>query len=89
MKKLKIYLDTSVISHLHQDDVPEKMADTLKLWDEIKQEKYDVYLSDTTLEEIRKCSQPKLDILSKRSEAVEPLQIYRGTGTSILFSQLC
>lgn len=24
MKKLKIYLDTSVISHLQADDVPEK-----------------------------------------------------------------
>lgn len=33
MEKLKIYLDTSVISHLMQEDVPEKMADTLKLWD--------------------------------------------------------
>ena len=25
MKKLKLYLDTSVISHLKQDDAPEKM----------------------------------------------------------------
>jgi hypothetical protein len=30
MKKLKIYLDTSVISHLQADDVPEKMAKTLE-----------------------------------------------------------
>lgn len=29
MKKLKVYLDTSVISHLTQEDVPEKMADTI------------------------------------------------------------
>ena len=28
MRKLKVYLDTSVISHLMQEDVPEKMADT-------------------------------------------------------------
>jgi len=32
MKKLKIYLDTSVISHLLADDVPEKMDITKKLW---------------------------------------------------------
>lgn len=31
-RKLKVYLDTSVISHLMQEDVPEKMADTRKLW---------------------------------------------------------
>jgi hypothetical protein len=29
MKKLKIYLDTSIISYLDQQDAPEKMADTL------------------------------------------------------------
>lgn len=32
MKKLKIYLDTSVISHLQADDVPEKMTITNDLW---------------------------------------------------------
>ena len=28
MGKLRVYLDTSVISHLLQDDAPEKMMDT-------------------------------------------------------------
>lgn len=28
MEKLRVYLDTSVVSHLLQEDVPEKMADT-------------------------------------------------------------
>ena len=32
-KKLKIYLDTSVISHLDQQDAPEKMASTLSFWE--------------------------------------------------------
>lgn len=31
MRKLKVYLDTSVISYLMQQDVPEKMADTREL----------------------------------------------------------
>lgn len=59
MKKLKVYLDTSVISHLMQEDVPEKMADTLKLWDMFKEGKYDVYLSTVTLEEVSDCPEPK------------------------------
>ncbi len=33
MEKLKVYLDTSVISHLLQEDVSEKMADTRQLWE--------------------------------------------------------
>lgn len=36
MKKLKIYLDTSTISHLDAQDTPEKMSDTLRLWNRIK-----------------------------------------------------
>ena len=42
MRKLKVYLDTSVISHLMQEDVPEKMADTLQLWELFRE---GVYLS--------------------------------------------
>ena len=63
MRKLKVYLDTSVISHLLQDDVPEKMADTRQLWEMFKAGKYEVYLSTVTLREIEKCSEPKRNVL--------------------------
>jgi len=59
MGKLKVYLDTSVISHLLQEDVPEKMADTRQLWEMFRTEKYEVYLSTVTLEELNGCSEPK------------------------------
>ena len=59
MRKIKVYLDTSVISHLMQEDVPEKMADTRKLWEMFKNGKYDVYLSAVTLREIQNCPEPK------------------------------
>ena len=32
-QKLKVYLDTSVINYLEQDDAPEKMADTRAVWE--------------------------------------------------------
>lgn len=32
MRKLKVYLDTSVISYLKQEDAPERKKDTLELW---------------------------------------------------------
>lgn len=32
MRKMKVYLDTSVISYLKQEDAPERMRDTLTLW---------------------------------------------------------
>lgn len=63
MRKNKLYLDTSVISHLYQQDAPEKMADTLLLWKDISDGLYDVYLSDTTLQEISACKSEKFEIL--------------------------
>ena len=59
MRKFKVYLDTSVISHLMQEDVPEKMADTRELWKMFKDGKYDVYVSAVTLREIQNCPEPK------------------------------
>jgi predicted nucleic acid-binding protein len=59
MRKLKVYLDTSVISYLIQDDAPEKMEDTRKLWDMFKNGVYEVSLSTVTLHEIDNCSEPK------------------------------
>ena len=64
MKRLKLYLDTSVISHLSAPDTPEKMADTLLLWDNIKSCKYDVLISDITFEELSRCSEPKKSLLN-------------------------
>ncbi|MCM1295272.1 MAG: type II toxin-antitoxin system VapC family toxin [Muribaculaceae bacterium] len=63
MRKLKVYLDTSVISYLSQDDAPERMKDTLELWKEFVNGKYDIYLSQVTIDEIGKCSEPKKNVL--------------------------
>lgn len=35
-KKLKVYLDTSVISYLMQTDALERMVKTLQLWEKFK-----------------------------------------------------
>ena len=46
MAKLKVYLDTSVISYLYQLDAPERMEDTLEVWEMFRNKKYDVYISN-------------------------------------------
>ena len=48
MKKLRVYLDTSIISHLDAPDTPEKMEETIALWNEIGQ--FDVFISDILIE---------------------------------------
>ena len=64
MSKPKIYLDTSIISHLDQQDAPDKMFDTRLLWEEIKQGKYEVYISDVVVSEIAKNKQEKRKLLT-------------------------
>lgn len=65
-KKLKVYLDTSVISYLHQEDTPERMRDTQALWQMFREEKFEVCLSVFTLNELNACYEPKRSLLLER-----------------------
>jgi len=67
----KIYLDTSVISHLQAPDTPEKMRDTNKLWEEVKRGKYEVFISDTTIGEINECDEPKRSFMLEKLKEIE------------------
>ena len=59
MRKKKIYLDTSVISYLRQEDAPKRMAETLEFWEILKAGKYEVYISDVVIAELMRCFEPK------------------------------
>ena len=65
VRKLKLYLDTSVISYLFAEDVPDKMQDTLDFWEDLKSGKYEIFISDVVTDEINKCKEPKLNILKE------------------------
>ena len=56
-------LDTSVISYLQQEDAPERMKDTLALWAQFEVGKYDICLSQVTLDEVGECREPKRTVL--------------------------
>ena len=70
MKCLRIYLDTSVISHLDAPDVPDKQDDTRKLWDEIQAGKYTAFISPMVVLEMDDCSEPKWSVLTKQLQAI-------------------
>ena len=71
MKKLKIYLDTSVISHLDAPDALEKQEDTRKLWQAIEANDYDAYISSVGLIELGNCSEPKRSLLAKYLKSIK------------------
>ena len=63
MKKIKIFLDTSVVSHLDHKDTPEKMEQTHELWEILKRNKYNVVIGQTVIEELEECKEPKKGLL--------------------------
>jgi len=58
-----VYLDTSVISHLDQQDNPEYMQITKEFWKDVIAEKYDIYISDAVTTELDECPEPKRSML--------------------------
>jgi len=64
LRRLNIYLDTSVISHLQQEDVPEKMCETLELWEQFRERKdVQIMISTLVFTELYKCNKQKLSFL--------------------------
>ena len=59
MRKLKLYLDTSTISHLFAEDTPEKMEDTNRFWEDVISNKYDIFISSVVIDELENCREPK------------------------------
>ncbi len=58
-KKLRIYIETSVISHLDAPDRQDRMGATWLLWKEILAGKYEVIVGDPVMTELEKCHEPK------------------------------
>lgn len=65
-KKLKVYLDTTVISYLRQDDAIDKTKVTNDLWEKFKLGTFDICLSDLTMLETSACDEPKASYLKDR-----------------------
>jgi len=72
VKKLKIYLDTSVINFLFADDAPEKKQATVEFFDQyVKLEIYEVYISDIVIAEIQETKNE-----TKRKKLLQVLNKY-------------
>ncbi len=88
MRKIKVYLDTSVISYLQQEDSPERMKDTLALWEQFESGKFDIYLSQVTLDEVGECREPKRTLLFKYLSRINYTKLEITTETIKLANQI-
>ena len=71
MKRLKICLDTSVISHLDAPDALEKQEDTRKLWKAIQAGEYEAFISPMAVLELDNCPEPKRSVLAKQLQEIK------------------
>jgi len=63
MRKLKLYMETSVWNFYYADDAPEKKAITIDFFNVIKKNIYQIYISNIVLDEIQKASEEKEKLL--------------------------
>ena len=70
LKIPKVYIETSVFNFYFADDTPDKRIDTLRLFEEISQGKYEPYTSTFVIEELQRDSEPR------RSQMLELLPSY-------------
>ncbi|MDR0867196.1 MAG: PIN domain nuclease [Planctomycetota bacterium] len=74
MKKMRLYLETSVISQLNAPDRPDWMAETLRLWKELEADRYEAIVGEPVVAEIKKCYEPKRTfMLDKVKEMVKTM----------------
>ncbi|MEO0166885.1 MAG: hypothetical protein ABIL39_12185 [candidate division WOR-3 bacterium] len=72
MKRLKLYLETSVWNFLLADDTPEFRDVTKKFFDEITTKKYGIFISDIVITEINRTKDK-----SKRESLLAKLNLYQ------------
>jgi len=63
MKKLKLYLETSVWNFYFANDAPEKKEVTLQFFQKVENDEYDIYISQLVFDEIERASKEKRTLL--------------------------
>ena len=74
-KKLTLYFDTSIINFAFSDDAPDKKTRTLKLIEEIRAGRYEVFISDIVLREILEAPDTKKVKLVKLIQDLQPVEL--------------
>lgn len=75
MKKLKLYLETTVWNFLFSDTEIEKRNWTCELFSDIRKEKYDISISDVVLEEIRRAQYHRRIQIENAMQTYSPIHL--------------
>ncbi len=72
MRNLKLYLETSAWNFYFADDAPEKKEVTCRFFDNLASLPYDIYMSETVLEEMSRAPGERKRVISKLISRHDP-----------------
>ncbi len=75
MKRLQLYLETSVWNFYFANDAPEKRESTIQFFQLIQQDMYDIFISQVVLDEIQNASPAKQSVLYQLIQRYQPEEL--------------
>ena len=75
MKRLKIYIETSLWNFLITKDSPHKREITEQFFKEISEGKYEIFISDFVVDEINRASERKRSDMRELIQKYEPARL--------------
>lgn len=75
MRKLKLYLDTSVWSFFFADDAPEKREVTKRFFESVSEGLYEIFFSEVVTRELNNAPEPKRASFAKLLEKLNPTKL--------------
>ncbi len=75
MRKLKLYLETSVWNFCFADDAPEKRDSTIQFFDLVREGRYDIFISRIVFDEIDRASEEEQLLLTGLIASYQPKEL--------------
>ncbi len=75
MKKLKLYLETSVWNFYFADDAPEKKEATRQFFEQVERGEYEIFISDMVFREIARATEEKRTALTELIAKYQPKEL--------------
>ncbi|MBI5787998.1 MAG: type II toxin-antitoxin system VapC family toxin [Candidatus Schekmanbacteria bacterium] len=72
MKKLQLYFDTSVFNFAFADDAPDEKGITLILLEQLRQDRYSIFISDVVIREVSNAPKQKAYQLTELINELSP-----------------
>jgi predicted nucleic acid-binding protein len=75
MKIFKLYFDTSIFNFAFAEDIPREKEVTLRLFEELKKGRYEVFVSEVVIREINRAPQEKAIKLRDLIKKINPIEL--------------